>query len=180
MRSGKGGTENYWSIPSPLNNVVFTGYKKSHEAFYMVWCFNEIWFIFPEASVKCMCSEWVWREYVDNDSNVLPVMLWLWPGRGSVLWSGPWLAAATSPGQWFRGGRKKSGSDDFKQLNRPGPGTCFRSSPPSPWRALGPSRYCGNFNSSNWFLTGCIITNKRRKSRVSSLPSVRFQSTVTN
>ena len=145
----------------------------------MVWCFNEIWFIFPPRPASNVC--------VPNESDesmwiMTPMFCLLCydSGRGTILWSGPWLAAATSPGQWFRGGRKKSGSDDFKQLNRPGPGTCFRSSPPSPWRALGPSRYCGNFNSSNWFLTGCIITNKRRKSRVSSLSSVRFQSPVTN
>ena len=84
-----------------------------------------------------MCFKWVWRQKANENMWIMTPMFCLLcydSGRGAVLWSGPWLAAATSPGQWFRGGRKKSSSDDFKQLNRPGPGTCFRSPPPSPWR----------------------------------------------
>lgn len=65
------------------------------------------------------------NEYDENMWIMTPMFCLLCYDSGlvmamAVLWSGPWLAAATSPGQWFRGGRKKSGSDDSKQLNRPG------------------------------------------------------------
>ena len=66
------------------------------------------------------------NEYDENMWIMTPMFCLLCYDSGlvmamAVLWSGPWLAAATSPGQWFRGGRKKSGSDDSKQLNRPVP-----------------------------------------------------------
>ena len=61
---------------------------------------------------------------------------------------------------WFIGGRKKSSSDGSDQLNTVRRGTCFRSTnlysstilPPPLWPLV------ENFNSLNWFLTGCIIT----------------------
>ena len=134
-----------------------------------------------------MCFKWVWRQKANENMWIMTPMFCLLcydSGRGAVLWSGPWLAAATSPGHC--NGSEVEGRSQARMTSNSStdPGLAPASALPllllGAWRALGLSRYCGNFNSSNWFLTGCIITNKRRNSRVSSLPSVRFQSPVTN